>query len=452
MRVIRTDEADARETLRAMQAKLSVSAGAETPASRAKTVEVFGEAFSPIESVRRIVADVRREGDAAVFRYTRALDGVDLDATTVRVPTQEITRARSAVSEDFLRAASAAIANVRAFQEHILVRAPQDLASGGRRLGVRYVPMRRAGVHIPGFSATLPSSVIMTCVPAQVAGIEEIAVCTPPGATGAVCAEILACCALLEIDEVYRIGGAQAVAAMAFGTDSVPKTDIVVGPGNIFTTLAKKEVFGDAAIDILAGPSEVLVLADDTARAEVVAADVLSQAEHAPAAVFLVTPSAALAETVVAEIDRQLATLSRREATAKVLDEYALAVVTRTMDEAIAVTNDLAPEHLQITTSDDAAVLTEIRNAGTVFVGAWTPIAAGDYYAGPSHTLPTGGAAKFQSGLSANAFLRQMSVVAYDETSLAADAEDITTLAEAEGLTAHAKSVRVRFDKSGQDT
>jgi histidinol dehydrogenase len=287
----------------------------------------------------------------------------------------------------------------------------------------------------------------MNCVPAQTAGVEEIALATPPRPTGEVATEILACCTLLGIDEVYRVGGAQAVAAMALGTASIPQVDMVVGPGNIYTTLAKKEIFGDAAIDLLAGPSEVLVLADDAARAEVVAADVLSQAEHAPAAAFLVTPSAALAEAVVAEIERQLEALDRRDATRKVLDEYALAVVTGTMEEAVSVTNELAPEHLQVTTRDDDAVLAKIRNAGTVFVGTWTPIAAGDYTAGPSHTLPTGGTARFQSGLSANAFRRQMSVVRYDEASLAADGEDITTLAEAEGLSAHAESVRARFRK-----
>jgi histidinol dehydrogenase len=307
--------------------------------------------------------------------------------------------------------------------------------------------MRRAGVHVPGFSATLPSSVIMTCVPAQAAGVEEIALCTPPKRDGGVSPETLACCALLGIDEVYRVGGAQAVAALAFGTASVPRVDIVAGPGNIFTTLAKKEVFGEVAVDLLAGPSEVLVLADDSARPEVVAADILSQAEHAPAAAFLVTPSASLASAAAGEIERQLAALSRRDATRKVLDEYALAVVTRTMGEAVDVANDLACEHLQLTTRDDDAVLAKLTNAGTVFAGAWTPVAAGDYYAGPSHTLPTGGAARFQSGLSANTFLRQMSVVRYDEAALAKDAEDITTLAEAEGLTAHAESVRARFRK-----
>ena len=445
MKIVRFGTPSARKAIEQLQRRLSVGAGAVTPGMRRKTIEVFGRDLSPIESVRRIVDDVRREGDRAVFRYVRLLDGCRLSARNVRVPVREIAEATKRVPARFLAAARAAIRNVRRFQKHILGRAPADIIADGRRLGVRYVPIRRAGIHVPGFSAVLPSSAIMTIVPAQAAGVDQIAVCTPPRADGSVCPEILACCALLSIDEVYRIGGAQAIAAMAFGTHSVPRVDIVVGPGNMFTTLAKKEVFGDVAIDLLAGPSEVLVLADSSADPAVVAADILGQAEHAPAAAVLVTPSARLATAVVAQVARQLAGLSRRERTAAVLAEYSLAVVTRTMDEAIAVTNDFAPEHLQVTTRDDDAALAKIRNAGTVFVGRWTPIAAGDYYAGPSHTLPTGGTAKSFSGLSAWTFLRRMSIVRYDRKALAKDRRNIIALAEAEGLTAHADSVRARF-------
>jgi len=452
MRLVKLSDASAREAMREMQQKLSVTAGAVAPDSRAKTVEVFGEPLSPLESVRRIVADVRQEGDKAVFRYARLLDGVQLNEGNVRVPPAEISAARQKMSKSFLRAAEGAIERVRRFQEHVVRRGVVELVDGGRRLGVQYVPVRRVGAYVPGFSAKLPSSVIMNCVPAQAADVEEIALATPPDASGDVCPEILACCELLGMTEVYRIGGAQAVAAFAFGTASVPKVDMVVGPGNIFTTLAKREVFGEVGIDILAGPSEVLVLADDSARAGVVAADLLSQAEHAPAAAFLVTPSERLARAVTEEIEKQLAGLSRRERTAAVLEDYALAIVTETMDEAVEAANELAPEHLQISTSDNEGVLSKIRNAGTVFVGEWTPIAAGDYYAGPSHTLPTGGTAKFFSGLSANDFLRRMSVVRYDGTSLAEDSADIIELAEAEGLSAHAESVRIRFKELKRDS
>jgi len=447
MRIIETNEAAAAEVLDAMRTKLAVSAGATTPDASGRTAEIFGDALSPQEVTARIIEDVRREGDAAVFRYTKAFDGFDLSADNLRVSAAEVAEAGKAVSTDFVRAAEAAIANVRRFQESLLSKPPAEVTTGGRVTGLRLVPVRRVGAHVPGFSAPLPSSVIMNCVPAQVAGVKEIAVATPPRKSGEVAAETLVCCEMLGITEIYRAAGVQMLAAMALGTASVAKVDMIVGPGRLETQLAKKMLLGDVAIDMLAGPSEVLVLADDSARPDVVAADILSQAEHAPAAAFLVTPSRKLADAVVAEIARQLKTLARRDRTAEVLREYALAVVTATMDEAIEIANDLAPEHLQMTTADDDAALAKIRNAGTVFVGAWTPIAAGDYTAGPSHTLPTGGTAKFSSGLSANDFLRQMSVVRYDEQALRADAEDITTLAESEGLTAHAESVRVRFRK-----
>lgn len=447
MRIIRLSDSSAGKAIAEMRKDLSVSAGALTPDSREKTIEVFGEPLSPLEAARRIVNDVRQEGDEAVFRYAKLLDGTELNRTNIRVPPGEISAALNDVPKDFVQAARNAIKRVRRFQEHILHADPPPLEDGGRQLWLKCMPVGRIGAYVPGFSATLPSSVIMNCVPAQAAGVGEIALCTPPAASGKICSEILACCQLLGIDEVYRIGGAQAIAALAIGTASVPKVDMVVGPGNVFTTLAKKEVFGDVGIDILAGPSEVLVLADDSARPELVAADILGQAEHAPAAAFLVTPSEDLAQAVLAQIERQLAALPRRDQTAKVLEQYALVIVTDTMDEAIGVANEMAPEHLQITTCDDDAVLSKIRNAGTVFVGEWTPVAAGDYYAGPSHTLPTGGSARFFSGLSANDFLRRMSIVRYDKDALREDSSDIVTLAESEGLTGHAESVRRRFRK-----
>lgn len=447
MKIVKLGTASARKSIAEMRQKLSFGTAVVTQDSRRKTMQVFGEDLSPIESVRRIVSDVRREGDEAVFRYTKLLDGFELTGKNFRVSPDEIAAAGREVSKGFLKAAQKAIERVRRFQERILEKDPPELSDGGRRLSVKLLPVRRVGVHVPGFSAVLPSSVIMTCVPAQVAGVKEIALCSPPNASGKVCAETLACCGMLGVEEVYRMGGAQAIAALALGTASVAKVDMVAGPGNLFTTLAKKEVFGEAAIDLLAGPSEVLVLADDSAQADVVAADLLAQAEHAPAAAFLVTPSAALARAVAAEVEKQLQGLSRRDRAAAVMEEYSLAIVTTTMEEAVELANDLAPEHLEIVTTQDDAMLSKIRSAGTVFVGGWTPTAAGDYIAGPSHTLPTGGTAKFASGLSANSFLRRMSIVRYDRTSLEKDREDIVTLAETEGLTAHAQSVRIRFRK-----
>ncbi|HUU43738.1 MAG TPA: histidinol dehydrogenase, partial [Planctomycetota bacterium] len=268
MRIIELKDDASRELLREMQAKLAVGAGATTPDAGGKTVEIFGEALSPQAVTARIIEDVRREGDAAVFRYTRAFDGFALSATNLRVSAEEVAEARQSVSAAFVRAAEAAIANVRRFQESILVKTPAELTAGGRRLGVRYVPVRRVGVHVPGFSAPLPSSVIMNCVPAQVAGVEEIAVATPPQTSGKVAPETLACCHLLGITEIYRAAGVQAIAALVIGTRLMPKVDMIVGPGRMETQLAKKLLVGEAAIDLLAGPSEVLVLADDTARAE----------------------------------------------------------------------------------------------------------------------------------------------------------------------------------------
>jgi histidinol dehydrogenase len=451
MRIVRYGDDEAREAIAAMQSKLSISFGATSPAGRQKTLEVFGEALSPQECVRRIVEDVRREGDAAVFRYTKLFDGVELSAKSVRVSAEEVAAGAKKVSKDFICAAENAIRNVRRYQQHILIKDPPALAVGGRTLGVRYTPVERAGAYVPGFSATLPSSVIMNCVPAQVAGVRQVALATPPRATGEICPEILACCGLLGIDEIYRVGGVQAIVALGLGTESIPKCDLVAGPGRLETTLAKKDILGDAAIDMLAGPSEVLVIADDAARPDVVAADLLSQAEHAPGAAFLVTPSAKLAEEVNDELDRQLAQLERRDQTAAMIDEYSLCIVTADLVEAAEVSNAFAPEHLQINTSDDDAVLRKIRHAGAAFIGAWTPVAAGDYYAGPSHTLPTGGTARFFSGLCANDFLKRTSLVRYDEGSLREDSDDIVTLAESEGLTAHARSVRVRFEKDEQD-
>jgi histidinol dehydrogenase len=263
VKIVKLGTASARKSIAEMQRKLSVHAGAVTKESRRKTIELFGEDLSPIESVRRIVGDVRRDGDKAVFRYAKLLDGFDLNEKNFRVSPDEIAAADREVSKEFLRAARKAVERVRRFQEHILEKDPPELSDGGKRLGMRLLPVRRVGVHVPGFSAVLPSSVIMTCVPAQVAGVKEITVCSPPNASGRVSAETLACCGMLGVEEVYRMGGAQAIAALALGTASVRKVDMVAGPGNIFTTLAKKEVFGEVAIDLLAGPSEVLVLADD---------------------------------------------------------------------------------------------------------------------------------------------------------------------------------------------
>jgi histidinol dehydrogenase len=305
--------------------------------------------------------------------------------------------------------------------------------------------MARVGVYVPGGKAFYPSTVLMTAVPALVAGVPEVAVACPPTAGGDVHPGVLAVCRVAGVKEVYRMGGVQAVATLAYGTQTVRPVEKIVGPGNLYVQLAKKMVFGTVGIDSFAGPSEVIVLADASADARLIAADMLSQAEHDPGSAILLTPSARLADAVVAEVERQVAGLSRAAATRVALEKYSAVVVVADMKAAIEQANLFAPEHLEIQTKAPEAVLRKIRNAGAVFLGRWTPVAVGDYVAGPSHTLPTGGTARWASGLTANDFLRSMSVTEYNSKALAADAGDIFRMAEAEGLTAHAMSVLKRL-------
>ena len=447
MELIRLVDPGAWTRIKRAQQRLGVLQGAVSKQSTEKTKAVFGSPLTPVQAVSRILDDVRRDGDKAVFRYARALDLFDLTPNNLRVTIQEIASAAESVSPAFIEAAKAAIQRVRRYQEHIKPPAPQPLDSDGAQLTMTYRPYRRVGIYVPGFSASLPSSVIMTVVPAQVAGVKEFALTTPPDAEGNISPAILAVCSLLRIDEVYRIGGAQAVAALAFGTESIPRVDKVAGPGNIFTTLAKRQVFGHCDIDILAGPSEVLVIADDSANPAFVAADLLSQAEHSPAVVFLVTDSEAFAEKVQRELDRQLAALERQHQAREVLDSYGVVVIAASLPECASVANEVAPEHLQIQTADDEAVLRMIEDAWAVFIGPYTPVAVGDYYAGPSHTLPTGGTARFFSGLSVLDFLRRSATIRYDSATLRAHSHHIVELANQEGLTAHAHSVKIRLNQ-----
>ncbi len=397
--------------------------------------------------VRDVLADVAARGDAAVIDSTAKLEKVTLTPQTLRVEPEKLSAARKAADPALLAAVARAAGNVRAYQQSILTPDPPPLVRGGRTLGVRYTPVDRAGVCIPGGSgsgAVLVSSMVMTIVPAQVAGVPEIAVNSPPTCNGDVSPLVLAVADLLGVREVYRMSGTAGVAAMALGTQTVPPVQMVVGPGNAFVTEAKRQVFGRVAIDSLAGPSEVLIVADDTAHPDWVALDMLSQAEHDPGSAVLVTPSAKLASDVSAAIERQLPKLSRREALARALEQYSAIIVVPDLDAACEVANDFATEHLQIMTSDDDRCLHRIRHAGAIFVGHCTPVPLGDYYAGPSHVLPTGGTGKFFGPLSCNSFRKASSVMRYDAASLAADAPDVTALAEYEGLTAHAAAVRER--------
>jgi histidinol dehydrogenase len=404
------------------------------------------------ESVARTVTAILRKvasgGDRELVRLAERYDKAALTPKTLRVPPAAIRAATAAAETKFLALARRVIANIRQYQEHILIRPPAPLLRGGRELGVRYTPVDSVGVYVPGGRALYPSTMLMTIVPAQVAGVRRIAIASPPNTAGEVNPMVLALAGELGIGEVYRLGGAQAIAAMAMGTESIAPVDKIVGPGNAYVTEAKRQVFGRVGIDSTAGPSEVLIVADDTAAAEQVAADLLAQAEHDPGSAILVTPSEKLAKAVAAEVKRQLPALARAAAGRACLRAYGAIIVVADLPAACAAANEFAPEHLQIITADDQACLGRIRNAGAIFLGADTPVPLGDYYAGPSHVLPTGGTARFFGPLSCNDFLKASSVLGYDAASLAADADDVIDFATREGLTAHAAAIDIRRKKN----
>ena len=434
----RTDEADFRERFAGLLRKLSLDEGLTAPGSGAEE--------APAQAVRRIVADVRERGDAALLEYVERFDGCRLTAGELRVPAEQIKQAVGRCPAELLGALRLAAERVRRFQQSILLRDPEPLREPGRTLATHYAPMDSAGVHIPGASASLASSVIMTAVPARVAGVARVVMATPPRPDGTVSDDRLAAADVAGVDEVYRMGGPCAIAALAYGTESVPPVDFVVGPANIYGVLAKKEVFGQVGIEMLAGPSEVVIIADATADPECVAADMLAQAEHNPASAVLLTEEQSLAERVGRALEARLADLPGAEATRACLAEYGALIVCRSMDECVELTNELAPEHLEIITEHPDRAAAGIRHAAAVFLGAWTPVALGDYVAGPSHTLPTGRTARFSSGLSANDFLKRTSIVRYDRDALAGDAGTLARLARSEGLEGHARSVEVRIE------
>jgi len=417
-------------------------------AARRKTKRVFGRPLTPAETVRKIVADVRRDGDKALFRYTRLLDGVRLTARSVRVSGREFERAHRAAPRKFLAAVRLATRNIRAYQKRLM---PRMLEIGRRRgllTGTLWRAVESAGCYIPGGTASYPSSVPMNVVPAQVAGVRRIILAMPPGAHGAGNPLTLAAARELGMTEVYRIGGAQAIAALAFGTRSVPRVDKITGPGNIYVTLAKREVYGMVDIDGLFGPSEVLVIADGRADAELVAADMLAQAEHDPlASAVLLTDSAKLARAAREALLRRLDDSPRRVIAAEALGRWGLILVTRSLREAAEVADEIAPEHLELMTREPMKLLPHLRNAGAIFLGADAPEALGDYVAGPSHTLPTGGTARFASGLSALTFLKRTSLVGATPAALKRLAPAILELSLADGLPAHAESVKARMKK-----
>ena len=394
------------------------------------------------ESVRQIVADVMTGGDAAVKKYTRKFDGVSVDG--LAVSGDEIDEAFASVSPRFLEVVKKSAENIAEFHSK-QKKSGFEINKDGVTLGQKYTAVEKAGLYVPGGTASYPSTVLMNAVPAKIAGVGEIIMCTPPSANGKVRAEILAAAKIAGVDRIYKCGGAQAIAAMAYGTESIPKVYKIVGPGNIFVALAKKLVFGTVSIDMIAGPSEILVVADGKADARHVAADMLSQAEHDKlASAVLVTDSATLAKDVAAEIDRQLETLPRREIASASIENNGKIIVTDSIERAVEVANAIAPEHLEMCVENPRAWLDKIKNAGSVFLGGYTPEALGDYFAGPNHTLPTGGSAKFSSPLSVDDFVKKTQYIMYSAEALEKAAADVEYFAESEGLDGHARSVKIR--------
>ncbi len=391
---------------------------------------------------------VRAEKDAAVFSYTRQFDGAQVNGQNVQVTREEITEAYQKVDQKLITVMKKSLENIRSYHEKQKQYSWFDSRPDGVLLGQKVTPLARAGVYVPGGKAAYPSSVLMNVLPAKVAGVEKIVMTTPCNKEGKVNPATLAAADLAGVDEIYKVGGAQAIAALAFGTESIPKVDKIVGPGNIYVALAKKAVFGHVSIDSIAGPSEILVLADETANPRYVAADLLSQAEHDElASAILITTSQALATEVSQEIDRFSAELSRREIIEQSLENYGYILVADTLMEAIDAANEIASEHLEILTANPFEVMMKIKNAGAIFLGEYASEPLGDYFAGPNHVLPTNGTAKFFSPLSVDDFIKKSSIISYSREALKPIYQDIVQFAQSEHLTAHANSIKVRFEE-----
>lgn len=397
--------------------------------------------------VNDILTQVRNRRDEAIFEYTKQFDGADICADNVLVTKQEIEEAYREVDTKLLEVIRKALVNIRSYHEKQRQFSWFDSEDSGIILGQKITPLKRVGVYVPGGKAVYPSSVLMNVLPAKVAGVDEIIMTTPPGKDGKVYPSTLVAAREAGVDKIYKVGGAQAIAALAFGTESIPKVDKIVGPGNIYVALAKKAVFGYVSIDSIAGPSEIMVLADETANPRFVAADLLSQAEHDEmASAILVTTSETLAEAVSKEVDKFVETLSRKEIIEKSLENYGYILVADSMDAAIATVNEIASEHLELVTKNPFETMTKIRNAGAIFIGEYSSEPLGDYFAGPNHVLPTNGTAKFFSPLSVDDFIKKSSIISYSREALEPVYRDIVQFAECEKLTAHANSIRVRFE------
>lgn len=399
-------------------------------------------------SVKEILDKVKEEKDAAVFAYTAKFDGAELTADTIEVTDAEIEEAYAQVDDTLLTVIRKAKDNIESYHAKQRQNSWSDSKPDGTILGQKITPLHRVGVYVPGGKAVYPSSVLMNVMPAKVAGVDEIIMVTPPGKNGKVSPNTLVAAKEAGVDKIYKVGGAQAIAALAYGTESIPKVDKIVGPGNIYVALAKKAVYGHVSIDSIAGPSEILVVADETANPRYVAADLLSQAEHDElASAILVTTSEKLAHEVSDQVDGFLKELSRAEIISKSLDNYGYILLADTMEDVIDVANEIASEHLEIQTKNPFEVMTKIRNAGAIFIGEYASEPLGDYFAGPNHILPTNGTAKFFSPLSVDDFIKKSSIISYSREALQKVHKDIESFAKAEQLTAHANSIHVRFEE-----
>lgn len=399
------------------------------------------------QTVNEILINVRENGDKAVFEYTKKFDGADIDASNILVTTKELEEAYDEVDDKLIEVMRKSIANIRDFHEKQKAETWIDEKANGTKLGQKVTPLSKVGVYVPGGKAAYPSSVLMNVIPAKVAGVDEVIMVTPPGKDGKVNSNTLVAAHEAGVDKIYKVGGAQAVGALAYGTESIPKVDKIVGPGNIFVALAKKAVFGYVSIDSIAGPSEVLVIADDSANPKYVAADLLSQAEHDElASAILLTDSEKLANEVSDWVEKFANELERSEIIKKSLDNYGYILLTESIDEACDMANEIASEHLELLTKDPFETMDKIKNAGAIFLGEYSSEPLGDYFAGPNHVLPTNGTAKFFSPLGVYDFQKKSSIIYYNEESLSEIKDDIQDFAKAEGLTAHANSIKVRFD------
>lgn len=450
LRLIDARQGNVSSELDALRQQLSPSGNVVSPKGKELTQRVFGQPLLPSEVVERICTAVREQGQAAALHYSQVLDGGPKSeqpesSDPLRVSDERLAQAHRNADPSFLECVRAVQKNILEFQQAILHQDVQFEPRSGVRLDQRYVPLGRVGICVPGGAAAYPSTVLMTVVPAQAAGVQEIAIVAPPTRFGAYNDDMLATCYELGVRDVYAIGGAQAVASMAYGIDGLPAVDKIVGPGNLFVALAKKFVYGEVDIDSIAGPSEVVVLADESTNPDFTAADMLAQAEHSPGASILITWDESLIPQVDAQLSSQLKSLSRSELTFDSLSAFGAYVLVRDADQACELTDQIAPEHLHIACREPRTLSNKIRNAGATFLGPFSPVALGDYAAGPSHVLPTGGTARWAAGLSANSFLRSGSIIEFSQPALEQIANYISVLATKEGLTAHRNSVVIRL-------